>query len=260
MYSKSAQKLPTLLASLAVMFAGQLSTPHACGADPITFPTGKLDGMPLHALANLEVGGNLKMSGDNGAEPVPMSVVARFSYDEQRLDDGSQPSRRLALRSYDEAQAVIKIANKITKPQLRADRGLIAAFAGKQEYLSSPSGPLTREELELIDIPANTLLLDELLPQGESEVGRRWKPADDALAQFLCLDAIGHSEVECTLAKVENGVAEIMMEGSLGAAIDGVATQIEVKSKLQFEVATADPKPCCWPSRNSAASAWSDQA
>ncbi len=239
---KSARKLATLLASLTVIFVGELFAQHVRAAETITFPTGKPDGMPLRVVAVVEVGGNLKMSGAKGAETVPMSVVAQFGYDEQRLDDGSEASHRLALRYYDDAQAVIKIASKVTKPQLRADRRLIAAFAGKQEYLSSPNGPLTREESELIDVPANTLLLDELLPHGESEVGRRWKPSDDALAQLLCLDAIGHSEVECALAKVENGVAEITLEGSLGAAIDGVATQIEVKAKLQYEVTTARPK------------------
>ena len=232
----------TLLALFAALCGWNSFAPHATAAESITFPTGKPDGMPLRVVAAVEVGGTLKMSGTKGAEAVPMSVVAQFAYDEQRLDDGSEAGHRLALRYYDDAQAVIKIASKTTKPQLRAERRLIAAFAGKEEYLSSPSGALTREELELIDIPANTLLLDQLLPHGESEVGRRWKPSDDALAQLLCLDAIGHSEMECTLAKVDNGIAEITMAGSLGAAIDGVATQIEVKSKIQYEVATARPQ------------------
>src|SRR5262249_42872739 len=150
--------------------------------------------------------------------------------DEQRLDDGDSPSHRMSVRYYDDAQAVIKIASKVTKPQLRDARKVITAVANQQNsYLSAPSGPLTRDELELIDVPANTLTLDQLLPQSDVEVGHRWKPSDDVLAKFLCLDSVGHTEVECVLANVKDDVAEITFEGPLGGAIDGVATEIELK-------------------------------
>ena len=76
-------------------------------------------------------------------QTVPMSVVGQFSYDEQRLDDGNGDAHRLSVRSYDDAQAVIKIAGKVTKPQLRDDRKLITVVATKDAaYLSSPSARL----------------------------------------------------------------------------------------------------------------------
>ncbi|HTQ40615.1 MAG TPA: hypothetical protein VMJ32_16455 [Pirellulales bacterium] len=212
----------------------------------------KPDGVPIQVAAKLEVGGQLKLaagasttslSDDNKIQSVPMSVVAQFAYDEQRLDDGSSQTHRLAIRRYDDAQAVIKIASKITKPQLRDNRKLIAAVANEHTaFLSAPAGPLTRDELELIDVPANTLILDELLPQAEVEVGHRWKPSDDVLARFLCLDAVGHTEVECVLAGVKDGVAEITFEGPLGGAIDGVATDIELKGKLLYDMEHQLPK------------------
>jgi hypothetical protein len=179
---------------------------------------------------------NAKPAAGKNTQTVPMSVVAQFSYDEQRLDDGAGQTQRLAVRYYDDAQAVIKIADKITKPQLRDNRKLISVVANKDAaYLSSPDGPLTRDELELIDIPGNTAILDQLLPESDTQIGNRWKPSADAMARFLCLDAVGHTEVECLLTAVKDNKAEIDFNGTLGGAIDGVATEIELKGKLLFD-------------------------
>ena len=225
-------------------------------AETYALRSGKPDGVPIQVTARLEVGGNLEMAtdqqsaadkstaaSDKDTQTVPMSVVGQFSYDEQRVDDGSTPAHRMSVRSYDDAQAVIKIGSKVTKPQLRDERKLITAVAGKDDaYLSSPSGPLTRDELELIDIPASTLVLDQLLPQADVEIGHKWKPSTNAMARFLCLDAVGHSEVEATLADVKNNVAEITFDGTLGGAIDGVATDIQLKAKMLFDLELNQPK------------------
>jgi hypothetical protein len=244
-----------LLASHA-LFAAQLQS----------LKSAKPDGTPIQVTAKLEVGGLLEMVADGDSDKesassadktndkstaapakntqtVPMSVVGQFSYDEQRLDDGNGAAHRLSVRYYDDAQAVIKIANKITKPQLRDNRKLITVVATKDAaYLSAPDGPLTRDELELIDIPANTLVLDQLLPESDVEIGHRWKPSADALARFLCLDAVGHTEVDCLLTNVKDNVAEISINGTLGGAIDGVATDIELKAKLLFDIELQLPK------------------
>jgi hypothetical protein len=197
------------------------------------------EGLPLHIDASLEVGGHLKIAGekDKKSNPLPMSVVAKFSYDEQRLDDGSAADHRLSIRYYDDAQAVIKIAENVVKPQLRKSRRLIVASTAKDTgYLAAADGALTREELDLIDIPANTLVLDEILPGEEVEKGFRWKPSEAALAELLGLDAVGHSEVECVLVDVAKGVAEITIDGNLGGASNGVASEIELKGKLLFNI------------------------
>lgn len=194
------------LCLLGCCSAALLSVHALIAAELQSLRPAKPDGTPISVVAKLEVGGQLEIASDvtadnaksndssadksassaKGTQGVPMSVVAQFSYDEQRLDDGSGPDHRLAVRYYDDAQAVIKIANKITKPQLRSDRKLVTVTANKDAaYLSAPAGPLTRDELELIDIPANTLTLDQLLPDSDVEIGHRWQPSNDAsLASF----------------------------------------------------------------------------
>ena len=110
--------------------------------------------------------------------------------------------------------------------------------------LASPGGALTRDELELIDIPANTLIFDQVLPAHAVAAGHRWKPSEDVMARFLCLDAVGHTEVECVLVEAKDGVAQVTMDGTLGGAIDGISTEIEIKGKLLVDISHVDaPMP-----------------
>jgi hypothetical protein len=225
---------------LGIFSATSILAAGAAAAEPVILRSAKPDGTPIHVAAVLDVGGYLKLPTDKTAKDpdVPMSVVAQFAYDEVRLDDGTDADHRMALRSYDESQATIKIASKTTKPKLRDSRRLIASVAAKDSVtLSSPGGPLTRDELELIEIPANTLILDQLLPQADVPLGHRWKPAEDVMARVLCLDAVGHTEIECVLVDAKDGVAEITIDGALGGALDGIATEIELKGKLIFDTA-----------------------
>src|SRR5205085_685633 len=104
--------------------------------------------------------------------------------------------------------------------------------------LFSPSGPLTRDELDLIDVSGNSLLLYSLLPEGEVSVADTWKPNADVLAPFLGLDAVGHTDVESALSSVENGVATIESHGHVDGAIGGVATEIEIKAKCLMDMKT----------------------
>jgi hypothetical protein len=209
----------------------------AFAAEKISLRSPKPDGSPRRVTVSLEVGGHLKVAADKKTESVPMSVVAQFGYDEQRLDDGSAADNRLAVRWYDDVRAVIKAADQMGKPQLREGRQLIAVSAREKDViLASPNGPLTRDELDLIEIPANTLILDELLPQDDVEVGHKWKPSDTKLARLLLLDAVAQTDVECRLVDVQNDVAEITIDGPLSGATKGVASQIELKGKLTFDV------------------------
>ena len=229
-----------LLFTVLTVFSVQIRA-----ADTYPLRIAKPDGSPVRVAAKLEVGGHLKIASDKDkkADAIPMSVVAEFGYDEQRLDDGASADHRLAIRNYDQTQAVIKIAERVIKPELRDSRRLVAAVLGKDSaYLAATDGPLTREELDLIDIPGNTLVIGDLLPQADVEKGYRWKPTDDTLARLLGLDAVGHTEVECVLADVQDGTAEITIDGTLGGAINGVASDIELKGKLLFDVEHRVPK------------------
>ncbi|MCC7083373.1 MAG: hypothetical protein IT427_00020 [Pirellulales bacterium] len=229
--------LKKLLALVPVLSSGLFAASLALGAEKFALRAAKPDGAPTRVVVNLEVGGHLKVASDKKIDPVPMSVVAEMGYDERRLDDDSNPESRLALRWYDDVHVVIKAADQMAKPKLREGRQLISVSASeKSVVIASPGGPLTRDELDLVEIPSNTLILDELLPLNEVAVGDPWKPSESVVTRLLLLDAVAQTDVVCRLVEVKSDVAEITIDGPVSGAIKGVASQIELKGKLTFNL------------------------
>ncbi len=187
-----------------------------------------------------QVGGDLKLVIDGQEKSLPMSVVANLKYDEQvlRLGDGGRPNR--SVRYYDDTRAVIKVDQGGEKPTLDPRRRLIAVDkpAKGSPVLYCPAAPLLREELDLIDVPGGSLLIDELLPATPVALGESWKLTDESLASLLCLDAVSWSDVSCVLGEITNGVGEVAAAGSVNGAVGGISTEIELKAKFRFEFNT----------------------
>lgn len=187
----------------------------------------------------LQVGGDFQFAGKDGkTTKLPMSVVANFGYDESLLavDAAGRPAR--SVRYYDDARAVIKIDKGGQKPAFAPARRLIVAEhqAKSRCLLYCPTAPLAREELELIDVPGNTLILDQTLPPAPVSLGDTWKLAHETLAALLCLDAVSWSDVECVLGTVTDGVADVSAAGPVSGATGGISTEIEVKIKYKFDL------------------------
>jgi hypothetical protein len=187
----------------------------------------------------LQVGGDLKFVTEGKTKDIPMSVIANLRYDEQwlSLDRVGHPNR--SLRYYDDTRAVIKVDQGGQKPTLDPSHRLIAVDkpADAPPILYCPTAPLTREELDLIETPGTSLLVDELLPADPVAFGDTWKLADDTLAGLLCLDAVSWSEVTSVLGEIKDGVAEIAAAGTVNGAVGGIATEIELKAKYRFDLA-----------------------
>jgi hypothetical protein len=190
--------------------------------------------------ALLEVNGELKELAENEVHRAKMSVTCKLRYDERTLEVPTAAKDRLRLvRHYDEVAAAIRVGDDGVKPALRPERRLMVTQvdAGRQTMFS-PHGPLTRDELELIDILGNTALLDRLLPAGPVAVGGSWRLADELLVALLGLDDAEKTNVQCKLTEVTAAAARFELGGNVEGAAGGVTTRIELKAKFRFNRTT----------------------
>ena len=84
------------------------------------------------------------------------------------------PARGPGIRSanYRRADAAIRIDKDGVKPTLTSNRCLVGVkVEGSTVTMFSPEGPLSRDELDLIDLQGNSLLLDRLLPLERVAIG-----------------------------------------------------------------------------------------
>ena len=127
----------------------------------------------------------------NGEQTLPISVAAKLAYDEKRLATGAADAPAgtpLAIRYYDQAEAVIKVNETGRSPRLSDDRRVIVLERGQQRPLAyCPDGPLSREQFDLIDAVGDSFNVDGLLPKQPVAEGQSW--ANDAAVMGPLLNA-----------------------------------------------------------------------
>jgi len=189
--------------------------------------------------AVVEVRGDLLIEGgdSNQQQKLPIVVSGKVSYDEQLLAVKDADGIRRSVRHYRDAGAEIKVGQGLVTPQLNAERRiLVAQIDADGATLFSPLGPLTRDDLELVDIQGNSLAISGLLPDRPVRVGEPWELDRESLAILLGLETITRSDVQGTLEKPEGPTAILTIQGSLEGAAEGVASKIEIKAKVNFDL------------------------
>ncbi len=185
--------------------------------------------------AVFEVAGELKFRHEQKLKSMPTSVAARLAYDERRLADS--PVAR-TLRYYRTAEAELHVEKTTTPSKLRDERRLVVAEqTDAQPRLFSPSGCLNSDEAELIQIPANSLLVDRLLPGKSVPVGEPWKHEADLIGALLNVDAVSHADVSSTLAEADAAGARVEMRGVVQGAVGGVAAEFDLVGRYRYDAA-----------------------
>jgi hypothetical protein len=214
-----------------------LAAPPALASETVKLQTQCQNGDLSRVTVSLDVQGELTIAAAGKRQKLPMKVAGSFAYDEMRLGDCTGRVNRTSSRFYRTAEARIDIERQTDTPALRDDRRLIIVNSGKDGVvISSPGGPLLRDELDLIELPGNSLLLDALLPDGEVKPGDSWQPNSAALGRLLGIDAVAQNDVRCSLVSRGELNAEIAISGQVNGAAAGVATEMVVQGKTVFDL------------------------
>lgn len=187
----------------------------------------------------IEVGGDLTRNQDGKPTPVKMNVNGQVAYDERALPAGKDdaPTTVRAARHYRNATATLRIGDNTLRPSLRPERRLIGVrIDGGATTLFAPSGPLSHDEHDLIDIPGNSLLVDRLLPEKTVSIGDTWTHSDELAGLLVGLDKVNKNDLKSTLVSITESAARVEMAGKVEGSFSGIATSIEVKAKYQFNL------------------------
>jgi hypothetical protein len=205
-------------------------------AVPLTPAAGTGDLQQVKVI--VEVRGHLAMNPNGkGVTRTPVEMTGELVYDEKQLAEPDGPRQR-AVRFYQEAEATMRIGGTRRQARVNDDRRLVVVeTTGAGAVLFSPWGHLAREELDLIDVQGARLPLSALLPNREVKPGESWPHPPQILNLLLGLEAISQSDVKSTLSKVETDAAVIEMSGSVSGAVGGVAAEIDLEAKYNFDLA-----------------------
>jgi hypothetical protein len=222
------------------------SVVHAESSDLIDLTPQIQRGTLTKVSIELEAGGHtlVRPPTDNGTKAgaeqrLAMSVSAKLQYSERRFVAAGVAAglgSKLAVRSYDSAEAVIKVDQGGVAPQLPSDRRLVVVEQGAtRPSLYCPQGPLSREQLDLIDTVGNSTIVDELLPEKPVRDGESWSSKTAVMAALLTLDTLAVCEVQSVLEEFNASFAKVRLAGTVHGTVDGAATQQEVRGVYLFD-------------------------
>lgn len=155
-----------------------------------------------------------------------MEVVAGFRYEERTAAYrvGPESIELESLRQYDQAGMKRNFDGSVDIPLLDSTRKhMISRYDGKILTQYSPAGALKSDQFLLIDeLPANTLLLDLLLPNREVRLGDEWTLSNETLCALLGWDAVENNTVRLVLTAMIDDMAEVhLFLGDAGMDKDG---------------------------------------
>jgi hypothetical protein len=191
--------------------------------------------------AGMELGGDMKLSSEWKVEKLKLQGQATLCYDERTLEFPQEPKGKLqSVRYYDKATAAFTVGSDNGSARLRDGRRCIGVEIddAKPEKIAlfSPHGMLNDDEWVLLDLMADSLMIDRLLPDNPVAVGQSWKHSDAVIATLCGLDRVTRNDVQSVLSSVKDEVARMELSGRVEGTEDGLATTIELKAKYRFEV------------------------
>lgn len=200
--------------------------------------------------ATLDVSGELVMpvGGDEAPRRERVEVEATFDFDEwpamvqgAAAAGSANAATPAARRSYRQAAASMRIGEAKTGTALAEDaRDLLVAKCGTTPLPYLADGFLSGEESDLLEIPFDVLLLDELLPRQADAavaVGDAWQIAGDLTAGLLAIDTIESGGLEARIERVAEGLAHVGISGMIDGAVDGVPTHVTVQGSFTVPAA-----------------------
>jgi hypothetical protein len=151
----------------------------------------------------------------------------------------TEAAKPRSVRYYDKAESSVRFKDGAHTPSF-GDRHRLVGVAVDlpSAQLFALREPMSREELEVIDILGNSLLLDHLLPERAVAVGDTWKLAGNVMAAFLGLDSSTKCDVECKLREVTAKVARFELLGNIEGSAGDTKSSIEVKGRYRFNLKT----------------------
>ena len=188
------------------------------------------------ASVKLQVGGEQIIPELAGNTKLPLTVNAELRY-EERILAWSQDEVARSLRHYDTVDVKIQKEEAGAAYELPASTKLITAeIRDNQGSFNGSEKPLTRQQLDTINAPGNTLALGRLLPNRRLAEGDSWDHSASAIGPLLGLDYVAVCEVTSVVTGETHGQVQIRLAGTVHGTIDGAPTEMQLRGAYLFNL------------------------
>jgi hypothetical protein len=234
-----------MLRCVATLFALAVFA-QAAPAQEVTLAETPTAGECFRYSIELELAGKMVITQDGLKDTIRLDAKARHIFSERTLATADAlPSR--SARHYDEAVASVVVDIAKVNHTLPDNRRFVVAIRNSEgELCFSPSGPLTRDELDLVTEHFNPQCLAGLLPGKAVKVGDTWNVAP-AVAQAACsFDGLVKHDLVGTLTASADGKATFTITGKAEGIEHGAKVALTITATGTFDLAAKRITALTW--------------
>lgn len=225
--------MPVRFATAFVLLA---ATPAL--AQPVLLAEVAKPGDCAKSTIDLTVTGHLVVGPNAAQDTVKLDARARLVFAERTLSvDGVMPVK--SARHYDAAGSSAVVGGERIERTLAGDRRLVVAQRnGDGLFCFALTGPITRDELDLVAEHFNPQCLPGLLPGKEVGPNTTW-PVPDAAAIAACqFDRLLKNALVGKLIAVQGGLATFSIEGQAEGIENGGKASLSIAATGTFDIAS----------------------
>lgn len=229
-----------LHALLAPLFVAGLAL--AAQAEPVKLEPAASDPKPYQVKIDVQTTGHVYTSRAGGkSERHTMNAAAAFEFSERRLPPAGRDAQALrAARDYQKAKVDTQVSDKRTTTELPPMERFIVA-TGQREGVSAycPTTLLSRDTLDLLEMPADPLVLMALLPPDAVEKGSEWTPAEWVTQMFATVEAVEAIEAKCRVESLDDASAVLAITSRVRGQRLGANTDVQISGTVTFDRQTS---------------------
>ncbi len=210
-------------------------------ADAITL---RESGDPETRLVNCQIRTSGEISvetSDAVTSSHQLAATADFQFLERRLPSAGRDARSLrSCREFLAGRLQTNISDRATTIDLPEHLRLIVA-EGQRDGVHSwcAVGPMTRDTVDLLELPGDPLSLVGLLPLTPVNVGDSWHAEGWAAQMLATIEAAEAADITCTLRDVRGDVATVDVTGLVKGQRLGASSEVNITGSYTFDTANS---------------------
>jgi len=195
------------------------------------------DERTFEVKARVAITGDFLTAAKDGAVKLKVESTAAYDFHERRIvGTGKGAEAYRTIRDYSGAEANAVVDTRKTNTKLNGSlRRLVAQGQPSGIEFFSTTHHMSRQDVDLLSMPGDTLPVMGLLPPGNVEQGESWDPPLWAVQSLTGVEAMLKNDLKCRLRSYTTAGAAITFQGSVEGAVHGATTEIAVNGSLTFD-------------------------
>lgn len=229
---------PVRLLALSVLLPWLLASPMYADQERLALTS---EDRPLPATRvryTMTINGKVMTPSPAGVQKFDLKSSGRFEFQQQRVTAKDAGAGFLAgQRQFQMAgtETVVGDGHR-TAVSLSPERRQIRLYgSGNQLQSYCAKSPLTRNELDLIQMPFDPLAVRAVLPVATVAVGDKWNTDSWVMPMLTGIETAIDQTAACTLKSADEATAVVQFSGSIKGAVRGSAASVTYSGEVTLD-------------------------